>query len=105
MFDGFEELLTTQEGLEKLISGQLDDVYNKVNDRVKQHIDCRRKDLLTKKRQREDKERKTVKKINEIQLNNFQKNSREIISNNNPIFERKGEAGSDDSLVTESDIS
>ena len=35
MFDGFEELLTTQEGLEKLISDQLDDEYKKANDRVK----------------------------------------------------------------------
>ena len=53
MFDGFENLLTTQEGLDKLISDQLDDVYNKVNDRVKQHIEFRRRNLLTKKRQKE----------------------------------------------------
>ena len=56
MFDGFEKMLTTQDGLEKLISDQVDDVYNKVNDRTKKHIEFRRRDSLTKKRLREDKD-------------------------------------------------
>ena len=50
MFDEFEKMLTTKEDLDKLVSDQVDDVYNRVNDRVKKHIDFRRKDSLTKKR-------------------------------------------------------
>ena len=50
MFEEFEKMLTTQEGLDKLMHDQVDDVYKKVNDQVKKHIDFRRKDSLTKKR-------------------------------------------------------
>ena len=68
MVQKFENMLSDG-GLDKLVTSQLENVFTKVNDQVKKHIDFRRQESLKKKekeRERRLSGNKGVQNINDL---------------------------------------